>query len=129
MVEKLTYDVEHVPARVTVSQIEALSYVCVVVVSVIVSSVLVFGTCICQCNQIATQTQRNTHNTNTGVVRARACCKRPGEGGQAQGAASIGRDGSAQELTGTQSSQLFYILFAKAQATYHTAGGQWRYWS
>ena len=48
-------------------------------------------------------------------MRERACCKRPGEGGQAQGAASIGRDGSAQELTGTQSSQLFYILFAKAQ--------------
>ena len=34
MVDKLTYDVEHVPARVTVSQIEALSYVCVFVVRV-----------------------------------------------------------------------------------------------
>ena len=35
-------------------------------------------------------------------MRERACCKRPGEGQQADGAASLGRDGSAQEITVTQ---------------------------
>ena len=34
MVEKLTYEVEHVAARVTVSQTEALSYLCDFFVSV-----------------------------------------------------------------------------------------------